>query len=354
MRRTKSWMLGWLLAAGWWPVVGWGQGGREVTIAADDTLMVQVLNGEELSREWRVASSGELNLPLVGRVKVAGLTVGECEQLLAERLRRYQHNPQVTVYVQEFRSHPVSVVGAVDKPGVYQLKRHTTLFDAIVLAGGPKEAGPTVTLTRAEEAGAIGHPQARRKLGEGGRSSMELVVDVKDVMRGRGAEAELEVYPEDVVGGAVVKRPRGGALRPGGGDLSVRGRPAMIATTVAARAARRWFRPPWALRKRRASALSGTMPWPTSLETMTTGAGQASRPAKSAASAAGMSASARMRLLSQSVAQSISTASAGVTVASAAGRSCGASIVRQAGPRAARWRAILSAISASWASAVAM
>ena len=177
MRRTKSWMLGWLLAAGWWPVVGWGQGGREVTIAADDTLMVQVLNGEELSREWRVASSGELNLPLVGRVKVAGLTVGECEQLLAERLRRYQHNPQVTVYVQEFRSHPVSVVGAVDKPGVYQLKRHTTLFDAIVLAGGPKEAGPTVTLTRAEEAGAIGHPQARRKLGEGGRSSMELVVD---------------------------------------------------------------------------------------------------------------------------------------------------------------------------------
>ena len=224
MRRTKSWMLGWLLAAGWWPVVGWGQGGREVTIAADDTLMVQVLNGEELSREWRVASSGELNLPLVGRVKVAGLTVGECEQLLAERLRRYQHNPQVTVYVQEFRSHPVSVVGAVDKPGVYQLKRHTTLFDAIVLAGGPKEAGPTVTLTRAEEAGAIGHPQARRKLGEGGRSSMELVVDLKDVMSGRGAEAELEVYAEDVVAVSVVKQVRmvhlsGEVNRPGSVEL---------------------------------------------------------------------------------------------------------------------------------------
>ncbi|MFN9461073.1 MAG: polysaccharide biosynthesis/export family protein [Acidobacteriota bacterium] len=224
MRRTKSWMLGWLLAAGWWPVVGWGQGGREVTIAADDTLMVQVLNGEELSREWRVASSGELNLPLVGRVKVAGLTVGECEQLLAERLRRYQHNPQVTVYVQEFRSHPVSVVGAVDKPGVYQLKRHTTLFDAIVLAGGPKEAGPTVTLTRAEEAGAIGHPQARRKLGEGGRSSMELVVDLKDFMSGRGAEAELEVYPEDVVAVSVVKQVRmvhlsGEVNRPGSVEL---------------------------------------------------------------------------------------------------------------------------------------
>ncbi|MFO0504768.1 MAG: polysaccharide biosynthesis/export family protein [Acidobacteriota bacterium] len=224
MRRTKSWMLGWLLAAGWWPVVGWGQGGREVTIAADDTLMVQVLNGEELSREWRVASSGELNLPLVGRVKVAGLTVGECEQLLAERLRRYQHNPQVTVYVQEFRSHPVSVVGAVDKPGVYQLKRHTTLFDAIVLAGGPKEAGPTVTLTRAEEAGASGHPQARRTLGEGGRSSMELVVDLKDVMSGRGAEAELEVYAEDVVAVSVVKQVRmvhlsGEVNRPGSVEL---------------------------------------------------------------------------------------------------------------------------------------
>ncbi len=197
---------------------------REVTIEADDTLVVQVLNGEELSKEWRVASSGELNLPMVGRVKVSGLTVSECEKLLTERLRRYQHDPQVTVYVHEFRSHPVSVVGAVEKPGVYQLTRHTTLFDAVVMAGGPKEAGPTVTLTRAERSGPIPHNRARAKLEEGGKSSMQLVVDLKDVMSGRGAEAELEVHSDDVISVATVKQLKlvhmsGEVNRPGSVEL---------------------------------------------------------------------------------------------------------------------------------------
>lgn len=224
MRGMRRVMAACGLLAGLLPRLAVGQAGREVTIAADDTLMLQVLNGEELSKEWRVASSGELNLPLVGRVKVGGLTVGECEQLLTERLRRYQHDPQVTVYVQEFRSHPVSVVGAVEKPGVYQLKRHTTLFDAIVLAGGPKEAGPTVMLTRAERSGPIAHGRARTKLGEGGSASMELVVDLKDVMSGRGPEAELEVYPDDVVSVATVKQLRlvhlsGEVNRPGSVEL---------------------------------------------------------------------------------------------------------------------------------------
>jgi polysaccharide export outer membrane protein len=199
-------------------------GKREVTIEADDTLVIQVLNGEELSKEWRVASSGELNLPMIGRVKVSGLTVSGCEKLLTERLRRYQHDPQVTVYVQEFRSHPVSVVGAVEKPGVYQLTRHTTLFDAVLLAGGPKDAGPTVTLTRSERSGPIPHSRARAKLEEGGKSSTQLVLELKDVMSGRGAEAELEVQADDVVSVATVKQLKlvhmsGEVNRPGSVEL---------------------------------------------------------------------------------------------------------------------------------------
>lgn len=209
------------------PQMAMGQlanGKREVTIEADDTLAIQVLNGEELSKEWRVASSGELNLPMIGRVKVSGLTVSGCEKLLTERLRRYQHDPQVTVYVQEFRSHPVSVVGAVEKPGVYQLTRHTTLFDAVLLAGGPKDAGPTVTLTRSERSGPIPHSRARAKLEEGGKSSTQLVLELKDVMSGRGAEAELEVQADDVVSVATVKQLKlvhmsGEVNRPGSVEL---------------------------------------------------------------------------------------------------------------------------------------
>jgi polysaccharide export outer membrane protein len=157
-------------------------------------------------------------------VKVSGLTVSGCEKLLTERLRRYQHDPQVTVYVHEFRSHPVSVVGAVEKPGVYQLTRHTTLFDAVLLAGGPKDAGPTVTLTRSERSGPIPHSRARAKLEEGGKSSTQLVLELKDVMSGRGAEAELEVHADDVVSVATVKQLKlvhmsGEVNRPGSVEL---------------------------------------------------------------------------------------------------------------------------------------
>lgn len=204
-------MRNWLMAACLTAAVAAAQPGKrskEVTIEAHDTVVIQALNAEEVSKPWRVASSGELNLPLIGRVKVAGLTIPECERLLTAKLKRYQHDPQVTAFVQDFRSHPVSVVGAVDKPGVYQLTRHTTLFDAVVMAGGPREAGPTVTLTRPESAGPILHPRARTKLEKAGLSSMELTVELKTVMSGRGPDAELEVNAHDVVAVSIIKQPK--------------------------------------------------------------------------------------------------------------------------------------------------
>src|SRR5436305_1588962 len=78
-------------------------------IGPDDTVTISALNVEEISKAWRVGVSGELNLPMVGRVKAAGLTVDQLEAEISSRLKQYVKDPQVTIYVSDFKSHPVTV-----------------------------------------------------------------------------------------------------------------------------------------------------------------------------------------------------------------------------------------------------
>src|SRR5438270_587462 len=109
--------------------------GRGV-IGPDDTVTIMALNVEEISKPWHIGPSGELNLPMVGRVKAAGMTAQQLEGEISGRLKQYVRDPQVTVFVSEFKSHPVTVSGAVEKPGVLQVYRPTPLFAVLALAGG--------------------------------------------------------------------------------------------------------------------------------------------------------------------------------------------------------------------------
>jgi protein involved in polysaccharide export with SLBB domain len=76
-------------------------------------------------------------LPLIGRVQAGGFTVEQLEAELNTGLKKYMHDPQVSVTVAEFRSQPVSVFGAVTKPGVIQLRGRKTLYEVLSMAGGP-------------------------------------------------------------------------------------------------------------------------------------------------------------------------------------------------------------------------
>lgn len=170
---------------------------RGVVIGPEDTVTISSLNAEEINKAWRVGDSGDINLPLVGRVQVAGMTVEDFERDLTARLRKFYINPQVSVFVSDFRSHPVTVVGPVDKPGTYQLPGDRTLFQVLVMAGGPKEAaGSTVTLTRPVERGGIDYPGARRD--ESGKYNV-LDVALKDIMEAHGVASDIPVLPYDVV-----------------------------------------------------------------------------------------------------------------------------------------------------------
>ena len=96
----------------------------------------------------RVSHQSQISLPVVGEINTKGLTASDLEQKLREAYNRYIHNPQIGVLVKEFRQR-VSVIGAVQKPGVFELTGPKTVIELLALAGGVNEkAGSQVHIYR--------------------------------------------------------------------------------------------------------------------------------------------------------------------------------------------------------------
>jgi polysaccharide export outer membrane protein len=167
-------------------------------LGPNDQVLVRVLDAEEIPLQpVRIDSLGNLNLPLVGRVAAAGLTVEELQNGLSERLGRFLREPQVTVTLAEVRSQPVAVLGAVNKPGVHQIESPLTLVEILSLAGGLREdAGHTIKITRQAEYGAV--PLAGARADPSGRFSVSEV-DVKEVLEARRPEDNIVIAPHDVI-----------------------------------------------------------------------------------------------------------------------------------------------------------
>ena len=125
-------------------------GAQDYRIGFDDVLDINVFEAQELNREVRVSSAGEISLPLLESVHAAGLTPRELELVLEALLRRtYMKDPHVSVFVREMQSHPVSVLGAVRRPGVFQIRGSKTLLEILSLAEGlADDAGETVIILR--------------------------------------------------------------------------------------------------------------------------------------------------------------------------------------------------------------
>ncbi len=119
-------------------------------IGPGDLLDVKVYEAPDLSApESRVSTSGTVTYPLLGEVELGGLTVREAEKKLQKLLQaKYVKNPHVSIFVKEYKSKRVAVVGAVKNPGDYELLNRGHLLEAIALAGGlTDKAGNTVYLT---------------------------------------------------------------------------------------------------------------------------------------------------------------------------------------------------------------
>jgi polysaccharide biosynthesis/export protein len=122
----------------------------ESRIGPDDVLEIAIFEAPELNRSLRVSANGEISLDLLGPVRAGGLTPRQLESVLQELLRRtYMKDPHVGVFVRELQSHPVSVVGAVRKPGVFQIRGTKTVLELLSMAEGfAEDAGDTVLVMR--------------------------------------------------------------------------------------------------------------------------------------------------------------------------------------------------------------
>src|SRR5437867_3171597 len=124
-------------------------------IGTGDVVEISVPAIEELrSRTVRLSGDGTISLPFVGKVEAAGLTEEELQQQLVERLEQYMYSPRVIVFVKEYRSRQVAVLGSVTRPGVYSISSGAdTLLDVLSQAGGiAPAADPQIYLIPAEPA----------------------------------------------------------------------------------------------------------------------------------------------------------------------------------------------------------
>jgi len=107
---------------------------QEYQLGPDDVVKISVYREDELERIVRITADGSFSFPLLGKVKVEGMTVSELEQALADKLRGYIKGPQVSVFIMEYSS--ITVTGQVMRPGSYPLKGGLRVFEAISLAEG--------------------------------------------------------------------------------------------------------------------------------------------------------------------------------------------------------------------------
>lgn len=115
--------------------------GSEYRMGVGDKLNVRVFQVADLSFENLVIdTSGNIQMPLIGRVQGAGRTASEMASDIAALLAaQYLRDPQVTVTVSEAASQKITVDGAVTKPGVYEMRGSTSLLQAVAMAEGPTQ-----------------------------------------------------------------------------------------------------------------------------------------------------------------------------------------------------------------------
>jgi polysaccharide export outer membrane protein len=202
---------------------GGGREGPNYVIGPEDVISIDVFNVPELSKLLvRVANDGTITVPLIGQVKAAGLTAQQLREELAQKWgENYLQNPEVTLFIRQFRARPVSVVGAVEKPGLYPLTGRRNLIEVLSMAGGlgkknSQAAGRSVYITRSQGFGDLQPTDGLKIL-----SSDKVEIDLQKLLYSQNDALNIEIKPLDTV--SVAKAPIiyvvGEVKKPGGFPL---------------------------------------------------------------------------------------------------------------------------------------
>jgi polysaccharide biosynthesis/export protein len=216
----------------------------EYRIGAHDLLEINVFEAPDLNRSLRVSASGEISMPLLGAIQSTGLTARELEGVIEIKLRQYMKDPHVGVFVTTVESHPVSVVGAVKKPGVFQVRGTKTVLEMLSMAEGLSDdagdevlvmrgaglqfgsdstrssANPDVAPSSAPQPAPQDPPDASTPGNSPGNETVKI--NLKDLLESGDQRYNVPVYPGDIVkvtrGGIIyvigdVKKPGGFVLK---------------------------------------------------------------------------------------------------------------------------------------------
>lgn len=126
----------------------------KIVIGPGDTLAVTVFDIQELSGTFRVSQKGQVDLPLIGKIQVAGLTADQAAAEIQSKLQEggFVLHPQVTVTVTEYATQGANIMGQVRNPGIYPTLGSRTLLDMLTMAGGvTPSAGKLVTIIHRDD-----------------------------------------------------------------------------------------------------------------------------------------------------------------------------------------------------------
>ena len=157
----------------------------DYTVGAEDVLKITVYNYPDLTTIERVSGEGVITLPLIGEIKIAGMTTDRVAKTVAAKLADgFIVDPNVSVFVVEFRSNKTIVMGQVVKPGIYMLSGNTTFLELISLAGGlTKDAGDKATI--------------KRKASDGSRGEGIITIDLKKLIEAGDISLDVPLMDGD-------------------------------------------------------------------------------------------------------------------------------------------------------------
>ena len=212
----------------------------DISIGSGDVVHIEVFDVPELSRDVRVSATGEISVPLVHeRIRAAGLTAFELEQRIEELLieNGLVSHPQVSVFVKEQNSQPVTILGAVGHPMTYQVIRPTTLLELIADAGGITDnAGTVVLITRQTQKESV-KPVSESSNGSGSDSTAQTIrIQLQDLLSAENIAFNIPVYGGDIVNvppAGIVYVMGGGVSQPGGYVVQSHGEQISVLKAVA-------------------------------------------------------------------------------------------------------------------------
>ncbi len=180
------------------PVAQVSSAEQDYVLGPGDQIVLHVVDMDEIGdKPLRIDPNGFIDLPLAGRVQASGMTVEQLKDSLAVKLSKYISSPHISINLTDDQSRPVSILGAVNTPGVHQLQGPKRLIEVISLAGGLRQdAGSKVILTRQVKWGPLPLPGAKTDTTEG-FSTATLSLD--SLLASTHPAENIPVLPNDVI-----------------------------------------------------------------------------------------------------------------------------------------------------------